>query len=774
MPTRLSFRPHRLFRFLAALCPLATWAFALALWPYVTRAQQPAPQKFTLTQIEGLVAHNVPDPTLANQVRLHGLAFAPTETIIDELRTKGAGPLTLVAIGESIHKPNPSPNSSPNPSPAIGGDLLYIPSSMGLIEVSPGESRIRRDAKTTLLRNDDVTWNAARREFYVSPRGAGGQEISVISRDSFTEIAKLKDDCTNTYAVRAAQDGRRLFLTCDNGNLSSRRLIAFDLAARTQIATVPVNGYFISPLGPHGDRLYLSGPQSSFAEYDADLRLLRQQSLPDFWPRVFSPDGQFLFGDQRGKIVRVSIGSLTIDKSLALPEPVSELLLSTDGRYVFASGLAKIYRAPLSLDSYVEITPPHFAEGTFKFADSGDEKFLYVLGAYKEGILWVIDEGTSQVVKTINGMTSAQAVICVPGTQTTPRVGGTGRPGHGLGSLEVHTEPGGQLLLDTKPVGIADSQGLLLLQQVPAGNHDLVAQSIGYQDAHVQFSLTNNEAKQLSLPLVWLGGYLSVSVQPSIAIVNVSGPKIFQAGSSEIQCPAGTYTVTASSDGYLSQTRTVHVAAGEHHSETFELVVDPAVLLRKLDGAKSKLAAGDPAGAEQDADAVLAQSHDNPDAAAIVAESAFQQGDMNRFVDAGARAILGGKQVTVRMMHAHTVLAMWIHSVDITISESGISLVSNPPDSRCKIPPSVGFDLIQSAQVVRDPQRGFLDLHIQYASKPHGAILHDLDFVPEGSQTVATRQPGQVFGSGASTVQEPGNAAQTLDGILRLMLRARR
>ena len=343
-----------------------------------------------------------------------------------------------------------------------------------------------------------------------------------------------------------------------------------------------------------------------------------------------------------------------------------------------------------------------------------------------------------------------------------------------VGTLEVQTVPGSKVLLDGKEVGIAGPGGFLAVADVSEGNHELAADREGYKESNLQFSLAKDETKRISLPLEWLGGFLSVKVRPDSAKIAISGPKSFEGSSAEVQCPPGSYTATVSLEGYTLQTRSFQVATGEHHSETFELTVDPAVLLRKLDDAKSKLEAGDSAGAEQLADMVLDQSPDNSDAAVIVSEAAFQLGDLNRFVEAGARAIRGGKQVTVRAMHAHTVLAMWIHPVDITISESGISVVSNSPDSRCKIPPSVGFDLIESAQVVRDPQRGFIELHIQYASKPHGAILHDLDFVPDGSRVVTTRVPGQVFGGGTSSVQEPGNAGQTLNGIIRLMVGARR
>ena len=301
-----------------------------------------------------------------------------------------------------------------------------------------------------------------------------------------------------------------------------------------------------------------------------------------------------------------------------------------------------------------------------------------------------------------------------------PGARGRNHPVIQTGEVDVQTEPGSAVSLDGHPAGNAGTGGFLALPAVPAGDHDLTATADGFAQGSIHFSLAANEDKRVSLPLEWAGGFLSLTVKPDGAAITVTGPKSFGGIASDVRCPPGNYTATASLDGYIPQTRNFQIAAGEHHAETFELALDPAVLTRKLDDAKSRLAAGDPAGAEQLAGAVLAQTPDNPDAAAIVAESAFQQGDMNRFVDAGAKAIRGGKQVTVRTMHAHTVLALWIHPVDVTISESGISVVSNPPDSRCKIPPSVGFDLIESVQVVRDPQRGFIECIFSTPQSPMG------------------------------------------------------
>ena len=58
----------------------------------------PSPQPLTLPQIEALVAHGIPDSTLSIQVQKHGLAFEISPAVLDELRAKGTGTLTISAI----------------------------------------------------------------------------------------------------------------------------------------------------------------------------------------------------------------------------------------------------------------------------------------------------------------------------------------------------------------------------------------------------------------------------------------------------------------------------------------------------------------------------------------------------------------------------------------------------------------------------------------------------------------------------------------------------
>src|SRR4051812_300485 len=88
--------------------PASSWAAGLLYLVFLGLASVALsqPQKLTLSQIEDLVAHGVPDATLSTQVRVHGITFPVTPGALDELRAKGAGPKTLSAI-DSLKPPPP-------------------------------------------------------------------------------------------------------------------------------------------------------------------------------------------------------------------------------------------------------------------------------------------------------------------------------------------------------------------------------------------------------------------------------------------------------------------------------------------------------------------------------------------------------------------------------------------------------------------------------------------------------------------------------------------
>jgi hypothetical protein len=178
-------------------------------------------------------------------------------------------------------------------------------------------------------------------------------------------------------------------------------------------------------------------------------------------------------------------------------------------------------------------------------------------------------------------------------------------------------------------------------------------------------------------------------------------------------------------------------------------------------------------------EAALKLGSTDPNAQKILAEAAFQQGDFNRFVDAGTKAVRSGQTVTVAVMHFHNFPRRKVHRVTLAISSTGIDFASVPPFNGCKVPASLGFDLVSQINVQRD-LAGFIELHIPYFSQPHSrGVLKELDFVPDGSSfvTVPTQAPPgtiMIFGGGETSLQSPGKPEETLQGIARLIARAKR
>jgi hypothetical protein len=110
----------------------------------------------------------------------------------------------------------------------------------------------------------------------------------------------------------------------------------------------------------------------------------------------------------------------------------------------------------------------------------------------------------------------------------------------------------------------------------------------------------------------------------------------------------------------------------------------------------------------------------------------------------------------------------------MAISGSGIAVLAVPEISGCKIPPSILFSQITQAEVRRD-QTGAIELHIAYLSKPPDknkgiGVLHDLDFVADGSAVRSQAGTTVILGGQNTQIQSSGNADQLLQGVANLLL----
>jgi len=352
------------------------------------------------------------------------------------------------------------------------------------------------------------------------------------------------------------------------------------------------------------------------------------------------------------------------------------------------------------------------------------------------------------------------------------------------GTVEIHSEPGSQVLLDGEAAGTVGPGGVLAIEDVPEGNHDLIGKNEGYQDGHFEFTLANLEHKMLILPLEWLGGYLSVSAQPADATIRTSGPRSFEGAASQMKVPPGNYTVNVSLDGYLTQTRSFQVAAGEHREEQVQLAVDPSFIAARLSEAQAKLDGGDYIEAIEAARRILAANPRQAQALRIAAEAYWHIGDGNRFVETGVQAIDEGEAVTIPLMHVHNFPHPMVHQVTLTIDKKGITYTPPQDASGCKLQKfTEPYSALRSAAMdTTIPGATALDLQFIGPKTLGGFIKSDVDehgypilrvsFLVVGSEARHAR----VFGNPDPNYvpfSSPGNAPELMRAAESLINRVK-
>ena len=342
------------------------------------------------------------------------------------------------------------------------------------------------------------------------------------------------------------------------------------------------------------------------------------------------------------------------------------------------------------------------------------------------------------------------------------------------GSVQLRTEPGAATSLDGKTVGTTNAAGFLLLDDVVPGPHQLVITKSGFRACDQPFTLGDREARDLSAPLTWGGGLLTVSAQPTSASIAVTGPVSFSGPIDGAHCPPGEYTITVSMAGYASQTHPLTIASGQNYQQHFQLEVDPAFLKKALADAQASFSTGDLDSAIRLSMQVMSLAPSNPMAYAILAEASFKKGDMRGFSENASRAIQGGQSITIPLMHLHLFPRQLLHRVDMTITGGGLAFVV-APGVKCKIPALLNYPLIESSSVARD-SAGNAVLHLVWSEHPQGfGVPRELDFVPLGSgYAKAQPPPGTIAIFTQSVLQIPRNSDAQYQAIINLIEQVRR
>lgn len=337
-----------------------------------------------------------------------------------------------------------------------------------------------------------------------------------------------------------------------------------------------------------------------------------------------------------------------------------------------------------------------------------------------------------------------------------------------VGTIVVHAQPASAVMIDDRYVGMTNPVGILMVQDVTTGPHTVTVSKEGFQGGHRQVIVANGQLQQVSIPMQWSGGDLSIEVNPSNASVSVTGPRSFTGARANVPCPQGSYTITVAAKGYLTQTRDVDISSGSNVRVNIELAADPAYVADELASARRFLAAGSVQRAAEQAQTVLALSPDNSFAETILAHAAYQEGDEQDFVRQTLQIIHDGGKVTITMMHLHAFPMLKILPVSMILSAKGVAFSESVQKGRKdKIPAFIAYSDVVRSTVIR-PQNGGPEINIVWVAAHHNHFMpieHTIDLVAGGSEVLT--DPGTILsiGGGGETIRSPAYAWQQLSGI---------
>lgn len=341
-----------------------------------------------------------------------------------------------------------------------------------------------------------------------------------------------------------------------------------------------------------------------------------------------------------------------------------------------------------------------------------------------------------------------------------------------VGTLEVQAPPGSNVAVDGADLGATDSQGRLVLADLPAGAHRLVVSKTGYRLGDFNLLLAAREYKRFSAPLDWAGGYLTVRTDQPTSVVDIGGLGKFNNGVSDLQCSPGTYDVTVMSPGMKTEKQSVSVAAAQHAVVEVHLTPDPEYIRNGLAEASQRFSRGDAQGSIQIGTSLLALEPNNPEIQGLLAEAYWRVRDLEHFESAAASAVRGGRMVLVDLAHEHLVLAgEAIHPASLAIAAKTVAY--DPGTESCKYHafgvPSANVEMIEVTNktasgfmVVRHLMQGTYLLHLDFRDPTKSEKKATLYFAMPDSRIA--RQSNNV-----NYLMSQGDSEQALNAVANLI-----
>ncbi|HTT22208.1 MAG TPA: hypothetical protein VMG82_24990 [Candidatus Sulfotelmatobacter sp.] len=254
-----------------------------------------------------------------------------------------------------------------------------------------------------------------------------------------------------------------------------------------------------------------------------------------------------------------------------------------------------------------------------------------------------------------------------------------------VGTLEIQGPPGSQVSIDSISQGPTDARGVLIVANLPAGNHHLSLREDGYRPGDFDISLAAKEYKRFPVQLDWAGGYLTVRSYAAGSTIQIAGLGEYKDGVYDLKCLPGTYSISLMLPGMISQSQTVVVAAGQHATVDVHLAPDPQYFQSRLKDAEVLLASGSPQSAIQIANTLLTLQPANSEARSMLASAYFRAKDLQHFQIGASEAIRDGGSVALDLTHEHLSMSgEAIHAAKLTITAKSIAY--DPGDSGCKYP----------------------------------------------------------------------------------------
>ncbi len=335
-------------------------------------------------------------------------------------------------------------------------------------------------------------------------------------------------------------------------------------------------------------------------------------------------------------------------------------------------------------------------------------------------------------------------------------------------NLDIRAQQGSQITVDSSDMGAVGPEGYIVLSGILAGKHTVTVQQSGYSPKTVQLTLAANETKQLPVTLDWAGGYLTVKVNQPGATITVSGLGTYHNAITALPVQPGQYQVAVTQDGMKSESRTLELVAGQRASLEFSLSPDPNYVQNGLNEATHHLDGGDPQGAIQIAQRLLATHPANGAIEAFEARVYLQSHDYGSFHKRATQALLDHGTLRFVLFHEHIGLTGDdMHRALLTLTSNALNY--DALAAPCKYQSlNILLNEIRNVQIT-DNSGGFFEVHHLMKGT---FLLHLVVKDPENPKakhpiqlSFATPESRLVNYSNGQYIYSPAGSKQELDAI---------